>query len=287
MTDRVCPAPNCPGVPLMAKGSESFCAKCVFPQASIAQCRSHMLRFELRCDGSPDAKSEPLLQPLNGSNESLPTSQSSASLRSRLESGLSTPPTPNSTLPADPPFPAFDLATLQARRQQSDRASQEIGQLLLKGWMLLGDECPNASCHGIPLMKRPTPRPSQKEDGSQESKHPGIPRDPRKFCVICHQNFVGERELAEFNAATAELSAAAKTVTAADESAIRGSSKRRYDDEAIQTLRRPLAPPPAKRKGGSSDAPPPPPVQVTAQVLVASSFAADFVVVDPTRCDRA
>jgi uncharacterized Zn finger protein (UPF0148 family) len=258
-----------------------------FPCASSPGATSHIIRSEFRCDGSPDAKTDALLQSLNGSNESLPTSESSTSLRSRLDSAPSTPPTPNSTLPAEPPFPAIDPATLQARRQQSDQASQEIGQLLLKGWMLLGDECPNATCHGIPLMKRPTLRPSQKDEGTQESKkQPALPRDPRKFCVICHQNFVGEREMVEYNAATAQASAAAQSGAQSDEPTVRGSSKRRYDNEAIQASQRPLVP--AKRKGASSPRPPAlEQVSISVFCYVPASVADYSVALDSSRRHQA
>ncbi|KAJ3528381.1 hypothetical protein NMY22_g9436 [Coprinellus aureogranulatus] len=55
------------------------------------------------------------------------------------------------------------------RREQSDRASAEIGNRLLRGWAMLGDECPNESCLGIPLV-----RPPNKPDGE---------RDSRKVCL--------------------------------------------------------------------------------------------------------
>jgi uncharacterized Zn finger protein (UPF0148 family) len=206
-----------------------------------------------------------MLRSLNGSRESLPSSESSASLRSRIESGLSTPPTPSTPLPPEPAFPDIDPVAIQARRQQSDQASQEIGKLLLKGWMLLGDECPNANCHGIPLMKRPAPRPAPKDSNntSGESRQPLPPRDPRKFCVICQQNFVGERELAEYNAATAESSMAQNpAVPSSDEPTVRSSSKRRYDDEAIQASHKSSVPS-AKRKGTV----PPPPIRTPRQVI--------------------
>ncbi|KAF9918275.1 hypothetical protein BX616_009667 [Lobosporangium transversale] len=35
------------------------------------------------------------------------------------------------------------------RREQSERASQLIGQKMLQGWAMLQDPCPNPSCHGV------------------------------------------------------------------------------------------------------------------------------------------
>lgn len=41
---------------------------------------------------------------------------------------------------------------MRQRREQSDRASSEIGKRLLQGWTMLGDECPNEGCYGVPLV---------------------------------------------------------------------------------------------------------------------------------------
>ena len=72
--------------------------------------------------------------------------------------------TPLTELSSDLDLPAENfqpIPTEQARRrrEQSDRASAEIGNRLLKGWALLMDECPNGSCHGIPLVRPPSSGP--------------------------------------------------------------------------------------------------------------------------------
>ncbi len=41
------------------------------------------------------------------------------------------------------------------RREQTDRASAEIGRRLLQGWTMLGDECPSESCYYVPLVRPP------------------------------------------------------------------------------------------------------------------------------------
>ena len=66
----------------------------------------------------------------------------------------STPPTED--LPSSPTFdmPAETEDSIR-RRQQSDAASIEIGRRLLRGWAMLGDECPNSTCYGIPLVRPP------------------------------------------------------------------------------------------------------------------------------------
>ena len=70
-------------------------------------------------------------------------------------SRTSTPPTDVSP-PPSPPFvlPAPTEETLR-RRAQSDRASQEIGSRMLRGWTMLADECINSTCYGIPLVRSP------------------------------------------------------------------------------------------------------------------------------------
>ncbi|CAE6449794.1 unnamed protein product [Rhizoctonia solani] len=65
------------------------------------------------------------------------------------------------------------------RRAQSDRASTEIGNRMLKGWAMLAEECPNDECWAIPLVRFPRARP-------------GAEPDPRKECVICGTVYVND-----------------------------------------------------------------------------------------------
>lgn len=60
---------------------------------------------------------------------------------------------------------------MRRRREQSDQASTEIGKRLLKGWAMLGEECPSPRCYGVPLVRPP------KTNGD---------KDPRKvyICII-------------------------------------------------------------------------------------------------------
>jgi hypothetical protein len=82
------------------------------------------------------------------------------------------------------------------RREQSDEASAAIGQRLLKvdegsngfgsiiqhfwdlfqGWAMLADECPNARCFGVPLVRPPKA---------------GGEKDPRKVPSMCFLLFRG------------------------------------------------------------------------------------------------
>ena len=76
-----------------------------------------------------------------------------------LSDGMSTPPT-DVTPPPSPPFvlPPPSEEMIQ-RRAQSDRASQEIGSRMLRGWTMLADECINPTCYGIPLVRSPGSNP--------------------------------------------------------------------------------------------------------------------------------
>jgi uncharacterized Zn finger protein (UPF0148 family) len=61
-------------------------------------------------------------------------------------------------------------ATTARQETQSDRASKAISQLMLRNWALLGVECPNETCVGIPLLRNPQ-------------------RRQEMFCVICEKTY--------------------------------------------------------------------------------------------------
>ncbi|KAF4602160.1 hypothetical protein EYR40_005364 [Pleurotus pulmonarius] len=105
-------------------------------------------------------------------NAELPSSASHASRSS-------TPPTEVSIRADSPDFelPPESEAS-RRRREQSDRASSEIGKRLLKGWAMLAEECPNVDCYGVPLVRPP-------------NSSPGI-KDPRMECVVCTNVYVSE-----------------------------------------------------------------------------------------------
>jgi len=87
---------------------------------------------------------------------------------------------------------------MRQRREQSDRASSEIGKRLLQGWTMLGDECPNNSCYGVPLVQPRTTGAT----------------DHRKECVICGATYkteldwAGREILFAYNGDTAPVSRA-------------------------------------------------------------------------------
>lgn len=179
-----------------------------------------------------------------------PESNSSLSLDS-----VSTPPTPSSQLPTGPDAAPTPPPTLQLpqpsqcelqRRAQSDRASMAISEKMLQGWKLLAQECPNPTCHGVPLLKPPKARseaapPASVSDAStimdelpasgrmrstsKRSKFTsgssqGVPplQDPRMLCVSCGSRYLNQADVAAYDAFEAQQKAI--------QNAQAGSSKR-------------------------------------------------------------
>ncbi|KAG0709545.1 hypothetical protein DFH29DRAFT_884650 [Suillus ampliporus] len=146
LTDTTCPSPACRGIPLMRSPKNGlpvihYCANCNGPQQST------------------------------GSSTQFNSSSTDSSSAHESNSRPSTPPTEISSALSSPTFaPPIDTEETIRRRQQSDQASAEIGKRLLKGWAMLGDECPNIRCYGVPLVRPPKV---------------GEEKDPRKECVIC------------------------------------------------------------------------------------------------------
>ncbi|KAF8741114.1 hypothetical protein AX14_005716 [Amanita brunnescens Koide BX004] len=104
-----------------------------------------------------------------------------SSSSSNHSAGASTPPTEASNPPDSPQFiPVTDTEGLISRREQSDRASREIGTRLLQGWAMLADECPGPTCYGVPLVRPPKV---------------GNDKNPRKECVICGVSYISEVDL--------------------------------------------------------------------------------------------
>ncbi|KAJ3987210.1 hypothetical protein F5890DRAFT_1499246 [Lentinula detonsa] len=151
------PCPQCKNIPLMRSPKNQtptvhFCANCDGDAQRIVQTST-----------SPSLTSNSSISPRNTHSQS------------------STPATEISDVPSSPTFsiPA-ETPESRRRREQSDRASSEIGNRLLKGWALLGEECVNEDCFGIPLVRPP------KSSGENHRE-----------CVICGRLYVGEGELVE------------------------------------------------------------------------------------------
>ncbi|KAF5388299.1 hypothetical protein D9615_000340 [Tricholomella constricta] len=153
LTDRSCKTPRC-GVPLMRSPNG----------------RTPIVLFCVNCDDTPG---------VTRPNPTINTSDSASSVASEFHvSRSSTPPTEVSSALSSPVFaPPADTEETRRRREQSDTASAEIGKRLLKGWAMLGDECPNPRCYGVPLV-----RPTKAGGG----------KNPRKECVVCGGVYVTE-----------------------------------------------------------------------------------------------
>ena len=224
--------------------------------------RTH--RLVLRCDGPPELNSSkrsanplPAVQPpsIHHSPASSISSLATVSSNSTPASDLSAaPPTQLTPLSVDP--------VREERRRQSDAASASIGNLLLKGWVLLAEECPNVQCHGIPLMSRPKPRPTNTASSTQTPELASSSKrsrkftqpaskegstgpliDPRKFCVSCQRDYVDERDqalLAAFEAPS-KLSAPAVEPSSAALEVSKGKKR------ALEEIEQPLSAPKANR----------------------------------------
>jgi len=158
LSDRTCPTEGCRGIPLLHS-----------PEG-----RNPIAWLCPNCDGD-----EGIRNPDPGQSEHQhPSSPSLAS--STHYSRSSTPPTEESHGLSSPTF-ALPVETEESirRRQQSDFASAEIGNRLLKGWAMLADECPRSTCYGIPLVRPPKT---------------GRDNDLRKECVVCGTVYVTEKE---------------------------------------------------------------------------------------------
>ncbi|KAJ3720447.1 hypothetical protein C8R42DRAFT_608584 [Lentinula raphanica] len=154
------PCPRCKNIPLMRS-----------PKNQVP-----IMHFCANCDGNA--------QKVDVVRTSSSSSLTNASSTTRTTvSRSSTPATEISDVPSSPTFviPA-ETPESRRRREQSDRASAEIGNRLLKGWALLGEECINETCFGIPLVRAP-------KSGNE--------KNPNRECVICGRVYVGEGDLVE------------------------------------------------------------------------------------------
>lgn len=128
--------------------SNDICKRC--SQVPLMRSKtSPPTEFCANCDGGPVSQ-------ISSSSALSQKSVSSQDSASQEASRPSTPPTEVSSTLSSPTFVhPVDMQEIARRRQQSDYASSEIGKLLLKGWAMLADECPNVNCYGIPLVRPP------------------------------------------------------------------------------------------------------------------------------------
>ncbi|GMK59105.1 hypothetical protein CspeluHIS016_0701200 [Cutaneotrichosporon spelunceum] len=142
--------------------------------AAEAQYEGHApIQFCALCDGAP-----------NGTSASSPGGLSL--YESATSQDLSPPSPPNRTGPtffvsdtSPTPPPASHAAIAIG---DPDAAADAISDLLLKGYALLADTCPEPTCRGIPLIGFP-----RRRDGT---------KDPRRECVSCGQRWVDQKDVA-------------------------------------------------------------------------------------------
>lgn len=161
LTDETCSRKGC-SVPLLRSPrgqlpKASFCANCDAHPISVNSEQICLSYLSQKVDFfSAD------------SNRLLTSSVAGGSSMTQFSEASVYQPDPSSTIIAN----SVNVTNNQAlhRRQQSDAASAEMGRLLLKGWAMLADECPNAECYGIPLM-RPPATGGQKDNRKVESEY--------------------------------------------------------------------------------------------------------------------
>ncbi|WWC90872.1 uncharacterized protein L201_005809 [Kwoniella dendrophila CBS 6074] len=71
-------------------------------------------------------------------------------------------------------------------KNESDEITESISELLLKGYSLLNENCPNSLCKGIPLIGYP--KLKNKQTGLFEKSF-------KKLCVSCNSRFIDESQL--------------------------------------------------------------------------------------------
>lgn len=122
------------------------------PAGQAAAAGRSPIQFCAACDGRPDDYAQP--------SQDLPERPTS----------ILTPESPSTP-------PSHNTATARA---DPDAAADAISELMLKGYSLLGENCPDPACAGIPLVGYP--------------RRNGEP-DPRRLCVSCGTRYVDEKDV--------------------------------------------------------------------------------------------
>lgn len=163
----------------MLKGwvlTDNACPECSIPMMRSPLGVTPAVEFCVNCK---DDMSQP--PPSEHQSPTSITSLNASTSPSLAISSISTPLTEvSSTLSSPILAPLVDTEEILRRRRQSDMASAELGNRLLKGWAMLADSCPNTSCYGVPLVRPPMS---------------GSGKDPRKECVICQTVYVSDKDV--------------------------------------------------------------------------------------------
>lgn len=139
------------------------------------------IQFCALCDGRPEnatasgSNSTPNIGPSTSTSTSNPADGATATRP--ISSSSITDDIPAYTSPFDAPI----TSSSSALTSQADKAAGSISSLLLQGYSLLGTNCPNPICRGIPLVGYP-----KKKDGT---------KDGRRICVSCNGAWVDQADL--------------------------------------------------------------------------------------------
>lgn len=160
LTDLHCD--NCNVTPLMRE-----------PPGAAAREGRPPVQFCALCDGRPEGRRQAAAS-TTGSEYATPRSASPADLPETEPEHASA----STTVDTPTQVSSDHIASI---RGDPEAAADAIGGLLLKGYSLLQDTCPEPSCRGVPLVGYP-----RRRDGS---------RDTRRECVSCGQRWVNEKDL--------------------------------------------------------------------------------------------
>ncbi|GAB5590233.1 hypothetical protein Unana1_05133 [Umbelopsis nana] len=154
LTDEQCHQPNCPTPLLRSKdGTQMICVAHDLPATATATSQHQAIP---RNNKEPSAKYG---KPAYNYNEEQPTFETDED--EEAEKFIQRVKERNN-----------DVESIaNKRREQSNRASQLIGQKLLQQWALVNDVCPNDTCYAVPLVR----------DLQQ-----------RLYCVICEHTYMTE-----------------------------------------------------------------------------------------------
>ena len=175
------------------------------------------IQFCALCDGKPD--NAPLLTPTLPAPPAQP-------LATPTETAFNMPTisSPFGPIPAVPSSPIISTDTSRA-----DTAASSISALLLQGYALLGDNCPNPSCRGIPLMGYP-----KKKDGT---------KDGRRMCVSCGGAWVDEADIGDLKVVPPQQSSTSSAQAPPDSPRDRARRELYEAGERLMAERAAAAPP--------------------------------------------
>jgi hypothetical protein len=153
--------------------------------------RRERIQFCALCDGGPFPRAEAQAQ---SQAAGLAVSSTAGQVGTSSASSNDTAP-PSFASSAQDQVPSsssrqsqYDVAARTSNDQKSTTTTtaapdpaESISSLLLRGYSLLGSNCPNSICRGIPLVGYP-----RKKDGS---------KDTRRMCVSCGGRWVDQGDL--------------------------------------------------------------------------------------------